>query len=168
MYSRGWFGLIPLIGGIVGLGLIALGVFKYKDRKLIIIGSAALLFTVVVYSSIIFYFEYSEAFRKDFAVFSKPAMDELIKSIEFYKTQNGQYPDSLQELTKESKLVQIHDPISQREDGERRGLFYYQRVDNRYFLFSAGVDKKPFTEDDIFPSVTYFDSTKTGLIKPLF
>ncbi|WP_207496758.1 hypothetical protein [Aridibaculum aurantiacum] len=123
LYSRGWFGLIPLIGGFVGLGLIVLGIFKYKDRKLILIGSAALLFTVVIYSSMIYYFEYSTTFREDFAVFSQPKMDELIKSIEFYKTENAQYPDSLQELTNKNEMVQIYDPISQREGGENGGDF---------------------------------------------
>jgi hypothetical protein len=27
LYGRGWFGLIPLIGGLIGPGLIQLGIF---------------------------------------------------------------------------------------------------------------------------------------------
>jgi hypothetical protein len=165
LYNRGWFGLIPLIGGFVGLAMIFLGVFKYKDRKLILIGSAALLFTVAVYGSMFYYFDHSKSFRKDFSVFSQPYINELIKSIEFYKTENGHYPHSLDELTKSSKLVRLEDPIAQSKTDNKR-QFYYKRLGNRYTLFSSGIDRIPYNSDDIFPSANLFDSTRTGLMRP--
>ena len=112
LYSRGWFGLIPLIGGIVGIGLIFLGIFKYRDRKLTTIGFAALAFTVLIYSSIYYYFNYSQAAKKSFSSFAQPAMDNLIKNIEFYKTEHGGYPDSLIYLLKEDKAINIMDAIT--------------------------------------------------------
>ena len=165
LYSRGWFGLIPLIGGFVGLTMILLGVFKYKDKKLILIGSAALLFTVVFYSSMYFYFERSKLFRENFSTFCQPYMNELVKSIEFYKTENGHYPDSLDELTKSSNLVRIDDPISQSKADNKR-QFYYKRLGDKYTLFSSGVDRIPYNSDDIFPSPNLLDNDKTGLVKP--
>jgi hypothetical protein len=165
LYSRGWLGLIPLIGGFAGLYLILLGIFKYRDRKLIIIGVAALLFTVLIYSSIYYYFNYSTQARKDFSVFAQPAMDNLIKDIEFYKTDHGAYPDVLKQIITEDKFASIHDPIPGKQE-INNGEFYYKKLDRKYYLFSSGIDKVPFTTDDIYPSSKYYDSTKTGLIRP--
>ncbi|MDB5209043.1 MAG: hypothetical protein JWR72_4118 [Flavisolibacter sp.] len=165
LYSRGWLGVIPLIGGFVGICLILFGVFKYKDRKLILIGSAGLLFTVGVYLSMFYYFDHSKAFRKDFAVFCQPYMNELIKSIEFYKIENGYYPDSLEQLTKISNLVRIQDPISQSSGEDNKGQFYYKNLGSKYTLFSSGIDRIPYNNDDVFPSRKFFESKTTGLIK---
>ena len=167
LYGRGWLGLIPLVGAFVGLGLIILGVFKYNDKKLMLIGTAAFLFTVFVYGSMYYYFEYSERARKDYSVFAQPDMNNLIKSIEFYKTENGFYPDSLEELTVSDKLVPIKDPILFGKPEVNHRNYYYKKVGKKYYLFSSGIDKIPFTSDDIFPSAKYYDSTKTGLILPI-
>src|SRR5450755_317331 len=110
LYSRGWLGLITLVGGIVGIGLIALGIFKYKDRRLIIIGTAALLFTITIYSSLFYYMLYSKQGRTDRARLSQPFMNSLIKNIEFYKIQNGTYPDILEEISATDKMVLVNDP----------------------------------------------------------
>jgi len=166
IYNKGWLGLIPLVGAFVGIWLVIQGVSKYKDKKLIIIGIAALSFTVAIYLSMIYYFQYSEQYRKDFAVFSQPDMNSLVKSIEFYKIQNGSYPDSLEELTATDKMVIIHDPILAGKPVINKGQFYYKKMGNRYSLFSSGVDRIPHTDDDLLPSSDLFDSTKTGLIRP--
>ena len=165
LYKRGWFGLIPLIGGLVGLAMILLGVFRYKDKKLILIGAAALLFTVAIYSSIFYYFERSQSFRENFSAFCQPYMDELVKSIEFYKTENGHYPGSLDELTKSSNLVRIDDPISQSK-ADNNKQFYYKCLGDKYVLFSSGVDRIPYNADDIFPSPDLLNNSRIGLVKP--
>lgn len=167
LYSRGWLGLIPLIGGFVGIGLILLGILRYKDRKLVIIGISALAFTVLVYGSLIYYFKYSEQFRKDYSIFSQPQMNSLIKSIEFYKTMNGAYPDSLEQIVATDKLIMINDPILAGEPAINKRMFYYKKIGTKYTLFSSGIDRVPYTKDDIFPSPAFFDSTKTGLIQPI-
>lgn len=166
MYKRGWFGLIPLIGGFVGLSLILFGIFKYRNRKLILIGVAALLFTVAIYSSMYYYFEYSEQYRKDFSVFSQPKMNTLVKALEFYKIENGMYPDSLEEISATDQNIDIYDPILSGKPVINKKQFYFKKLGNKYLLFSFGVDRIPYTKDDIFPSQNLFDSSKTGLIKP--
>jgi predicted PurR-regulated permease PerM len=52
-YLLGLLCLIPLVGAFVGLGLLLLGLLKYKDKWLSIIGAAGILFTVLVYSMLI-------------------------------------------------------------------------------------------------------------------
>jgi hypothetical protein len=53
LYGRGFLGLIPLIGVFVGIGLILLGAIKYRNKKLVLIGFAALVPTVLMYGSLI-------------------------------------------------------------------------------------------------------------------
>jgi hypothetical protein len=93
LYGRGWLGLIPLVGGFVGIGLIILGIFKYRDKKLILIGTCALLFTVAIYGSMFYYVEYSDEGGKQMIPISQRYLNSLIKDLEFYKTRNGSYPE---------------------------------------------------------------------------
>ena len=53
-YLLGLLGFIPLVGFFVGIGLTLYGLIKYKNRKLVIIGVFCMLFTVFVYSFMIF------------------------------------------------------------------------------------------------------------------
>lgn len=54
LYGRSFLGLIPLIGVFVGIGLILLGAIKYRNKKLVLIGFAALVPTILIYGSLIF------------------------------------------------------------------------------------------------------------------
>jgi hypothetical protein len=160
LYGRGWLGLIPLIGAFVGLGLISLGLFKYRDRKLVFIGIAAILFTVLVYGSLFIYIN-SDSARKQWSSVVPEQLNSLVRDIEFYKIQNGQYPDSLEELLQNNKLLLIDDPLSAKAFGQKK-KYNYRKANNHYILFSSGIDRIENTDDDIFPSV---DTAKTGLIK---
>ncbi len=45
-------------------------------------------------------------------------------------------------------------------------VFYnYEKIGDKYSLFSSGQDGIPNTKDDLFPQVTITDSSKIGLIK---
>lgn len=165
LYGRGWLGLIPLVGGFVGIGLIILGVFKYRDRKLTLIGIAALMFTVSLYGSMFYYFNYSEQARKDYAHLSQELETSLIANIEFYKSQKGHYPARLEELLSIDKFAEIHDPILFGKNCPNDRKYYYTTIGDKYTLFSAGVDKIPNTADDIFPLMINLDSTKIGYIR---
>ena len=163
LYGRGWLGLIPLVGGFVGIGLILLGIFKYRDKKLILIGMLALSFTVALYGSLFYFTEYSETGRKQWAKFSATYLNNLVEDIEFYKTKNGSYPDSLEQLVKGDKLTPIYDPLLHFQS-KRDKKFNYKRLGNKYILFSSGIDNIANTSDDIFPTITFPDSSKFGLI----
>ena len=158
LYGRGWLGLIPLVGAFVGVGLLTLGIVRYKDKKLALIGLACIFFTVIVYGSIYYYGEYSNEAKKTKIEFSQTELNRLVKDIEFYKTQYNSYPDSLEQLLSHNDLTFINDPISR--SGEK---FYYQKIGTGYKLFSSGLDRVPNIADDIYPTINT-DSSKIGLI----
>jgi hypothetical protein len=160
LYGRGWLGLIPLVGGFVGLGLISLGLFKYKDKKLVLIGVAALSFTVIIYGTLFWYIN-SDSARKQWSSTIPGQLNSLVKNIEFYKLQNGEYPDSLEQLLENDKTLLIYDPVSARAFGDQKKYNYY-KFNDHYTLFSSGIDMIEKTGDDIFPNI---DTSKTGLIK---
>lgn len=162
LYRRGWLGLIPLIGAFVGIGLLTLGLARYKDKKLILIGVSAILFSVIVYGSIFLYAN-SNAARKQWATVVPQGLNQIVKDLEFYKLQTGSYPDSLEELLSNNKLLVIYDPVSARAfDSKKR--YNYQKLNDHYLLFSSGIDRIKNTKDDIYPTID-IDTSKTGLIK---
>ena len=60
-------------------------------------------------------------------------------------------------------MIWITDPLQNSGLGSKSGNFYYQRVGEKYWLFSVGVDGKPFTKDDFYPAMNPADSGKFGL-----
>ena len=166
LYGRGWLGLIPLVGGFVGIGLIILGAFKYRDRKLIIIGAADLFFTVAIYSSMFYYFMYSDAAAKGFAQTSQMFLNGAVKELEFYKLKNGSYPDSLEQLPRNNDIFSIYDPLLSRRPGTKNAKFYYKKTGDTYTLFSSGIDRIPNTKDDIYPNETLNKIPNSDTSKP--
>jgi hypothetical protein len=140
---------------------VALGVVRYRDKKLVAIGLAAVLFTIVVYGWLFYFIGYSDLARKGEAKTQPGILNEVVKAIEFYKLQNGHYPDSIQQVhTKDEPLI-IFDVLSKKGFGDYNP-FFYQRIDSGNTLYSCGLDQKLHTSDDIFPSV---ESTNIGFIK---
>jgi hypothetical protein len=163
-YLLGLLCLIPLVGAFVGLGLLLYGLIKYKDKWLSIIGAAGILFTVLVYGSLFYAMKNASIFKKGFADISQMQLNSLTKNIEFYKLQHGQYPDSLRQLLDDDKLAPITDAIQLNQRRENSN-YNYQRIGDKYMLFSSGQDGIPNTSDDLFPQVAISDSTKIGLIR---
>jgi hypothetical protein len=159
LYGRGWLGLIPLIGFFVGVGLLVLGITKYKDRKLIWIGIAAMMFTIVIYGSM-FLYSNSDSARKEWISFVPNQLNAIVREIEFYRLQNGQYPDRLEQIQQNGTQIFFNDPLSAKRN-QKLAKYNYVRIGNRYQLFSSGIDKMPRTADDIFPTI---DTSNLGLI----
>lgn len=164
-YLLGLIGLIPLVGFFVGVGLTLYGIFKYKDKILIIIGIACMIFTVAVYSSLYYVGFKSDLGKKGWEKHAQMQLNSLIKDIEFYKIEHGVYPDSLKQLKKEkvNEFVFITDP-TQSTQGRKNIYYNYKNVGDKYLLFSSGTDGIPDTKDDIFPQVQT-DSGKIGWIR---
>src|SRR5882762_4979457 len=91
-YLLGLLCLIPLVGAFVGLGLLLYGVIKYKDKWLSIIGAFGIVFTVVVYSLLFYETKHATIFKQGFQDISQMQLNSLVKYVEFYKLQHGQYP----------------------------------------------------------------------------
>jgi hypothetical protein len=164
-YLLGLLCLIPMVGAFVGFGLLMYGIFKYKDKWLIIIGIAGIIWTVAVYGSLSYQFKYGTDTRKGFASLSQMQLNSLLKNIEFYKIQHGNYPDSLGQISEDDKMAGVNDPLRSLEEDSKKGTKYnYQRVGNHYYLFSSGIDGIPNTKDDLYPQVAPTDSAKFGLL----
>jgi len=159
-YSLGFLCIVPLVGAFVGVALILYGLIKYKDKWLVLIGAGGILFTVFIYGTLFYVGFKSDMGRKGFAQLSQMEINTLVNQIEFYKFQNGAYPDSLQQLDIKGEFIDIHDPLL---DNKNPDYYNYHRVGNKYTLFSSGLDEKPNTADDIYPNLQ-IDTNKVGLI----
>jgi hypothetical protein len=165
-YLLGLLCIIPLVGALVGLGLLLYGIIKYKDKWLIIIGAAGIIWTVAVYGTMDYQFKNGLETRKGFAKISQMELNSLLKNIEFYRIQHGSYPDSLEQITEDDKMTAINDPLrSFDKDIKKDTKYTYKRVGDHYYLFSSGIDGIPNTKDDIYPQVAKSDSAKFGLIR---
>jgi len=151
-YLLGLLGLMPLVGFFVGLGLLLYGIIKYKDRKLILIGIFCMLFTVIAYASLFYFGFKSDRGKKEWAHLSQLQINALIKDIEYFRIENGHYPDSLQQLLNEEELVAITDPLRSIEHNEKT-QFNYKNLGNKYLLYSSGIDGIANTQDDLYPKV---------------
>jgi hypothetical protein len=157
LYYWGLVGFIPNFGVIAGIILIIKG-FQYNKVKLMLVGVADILFTVFFWI-IVFPLLNPDGFKD----ISQMQLNSLVKNVEFYKLQHGQYPDSLQQLLKDDQLAPINDAIQ--SDNHRQNTYYhYEKIRDKYLLFSSGKDGIPNTKDDLFPQVN-IDSSKIGLLK---
>jgi hypothetical protein len=174
-YVIGGLSFIPLVGIPFGLAAIIWGLVKrkYGGKKLVLIGTGGIIFTVLLYSGL-FYFGFVKrgGVYDDLRVkLAESNLTQLVQAVEFYKVQKGRYPESLKtleaSLPKES-MVFGHDPTDIHMKGEMRYFYYQLRDENHYYLLGVGLDGNPFTDDDILPKVQLTSQGKVGLIiKPL-
>ncbi len=165
LYWWGLLGFIPLIGGITGLVLLLRGIFEFKDKFLILIGSACILFTIGVYSFLFHEMKFGKETGNNFAQISQMQLNGLVKDIEFYKFQYGNYPDSLQQIQKDNSFISIVAPLLLRKSTSGNLNYQYQIIGNKYKLYSVGIDGIANTADDIYPTLTISDTSKIGFIK---
>ena len=149
-YLLGLLGFIPLVGFFVGVALILYGIIKYKNRKLVLIGIACVAFTILAYSTLFYIGFISDFGKKGWEKHAQIQLNSLVKEIEFYKSQNGKYPDSLKQLENQNQMIFLNDPTQ-----SKIGVHYYnyKNLGEKYQLFSSGSDQIPNSNDDIFPDV---------------
>jgi len=170
-YVIGGLSFIPLLGIVFGIIVIIWGFVTKKmgGKKLAIIGACGIAFTVILYSSL-FYFGVMKrdgVYDELRAKLAESNLVQLVQAVEFYKTQNGNYPDSLKTLyasLPENSMVFVIDPTDIHVGKEPR-LFYYELVDEgHYYLLGVGADGQPFTQDDILPKIQRSTNSKVGLL----
>jgi hypothetical protein len=160
---------IPLIGVLFGLFAIARGLITKRDggKKLALVGGAGIGFNILIYGAL-FYFGFVQrgGIYDDLRTkMAQSNLNALVQSVEFYKIQYGEYPDSLEmlksSLSKDSsQVIFVIDP---------RGLmsgryFYYQKVDSdHYYLRGVAPDGQPFSPGALVPQVATA-GTKLGLL----
>ncbi len=170
-YVIGGISFIPGIGIIFGVIAIIWGLVTKKlgGKKLAIIGACGIGFSIILYGSL-FYFGFFQkgGMYDDLRVqLSKNTITSLVQAIEFYKTQNGQYPESLEVLRNslpENSMVFVHDPTDVKMGGEPRYYHYELKGDDNYYLLGVGPDEKPFTSDDVLPNIEINQNSGVGLL----
>ena len=170
LYWWGIVGFIPVLGAIVGLILTLLGIFKYKDRNLILIGIGCIAFTVILNS--IVYFKLvndPDFFLESTESISQFELNTITKEIEIFKLKKGRYPNSLNELDSslriEGNFVALNDPLQFGSQNNKSGYFNYYIIGDKYRLFSSGKDKTENTADDIYPNLQSEESNSFGYLK---
>ena len=153
-YLLGFLGFIPLVGFFVGIALVLYGLIKYKSKKLILIGFLCMTFTILAYSALFYIGFVSDFGKKGWNEHSQMELTTLVKHVEFYKIENGKYPDSIQQLETKNEFIFLADPTQmQKQKAGKTIYFNYKNLGNRYLLFSSGNDGIPNTKDDIYPKV---------------
>jgi hypothetical protein len=168
-YMVSGFSFIPLCGVFFGAISILWGLITWKrsGKMLVLLGTAGIIFTVVIYGGL-YYFGFVQRGGIYDSLRSRLAGTHLVtivQAIEFYKLQNGAYPPTLGELVKsqpEGSPIFILDPTAEGPNVEPRE-FYYEVVKDGsgYYLLGSGNDGKPFTQDDLIPII---NTKNTGLL----
>ena len=167
----GGLSFIPLVGVLFGIVAIAWGLLTKKSdgKKLAIIGACGIAFTVILYSSL-FYFGFVKrgGIYDDLRVqLAESTLDQVVQAIEFYKMQNGNYPDSLK-ILKDSlpanSMIFVHDATDIKMGGESRYYHYELIGEDHYYLLGVGPDGRAFTPDDILPKMQPGQNSKIGLL----
>ena len=84
-------------------------------------------------------------------------LDRSIEMVERYKSAWGQYPKTLgntRTFLKEGETFPDLDFMGPLKFGERIRHLHYEPIGNgeAYYLFGVGLDDKPFSEDDVYPT----------------
>ncbi|WP_163930951.1 type II secretion system protein GspG [Paraferrimonas sp. SM1919] len=149
----GGMSFIPLFGVLFGIIAILWGV-KANNSKLKYVGSAGILFTVIIYGSLGYFgFVQKDGVYDELrASMTKTQLTNAVQAIEFYKVQNGHYPETLEKLQQSqpaNSMVFLYDAAQVSATGK---FYYYQLIDeNSYHIRSYGRDGIINTPDDILP-----------------
>ena len=163
---------IPLIGVLFGIAAIVWGLTsqKHGGKRVAAIGASGIAFTVFLYGAL-FYFAFGQrggVYDDLRTKLAQSTINSLIPEIEFYKLQNGKYPESLEALRAslpKDSFVMVFDPSAGSGFGANPRYFFYARVgDDHYYLRGLGADGQPFTADDILPQVPSVPGSKLGLL----
>ena len=171
-YAMGGASFIPLLGVPLGIVSIVYGLIKRKEGgwPLAFLGAGGILLTVVLYGTLFYkgFVEKGGIFEDLKIKLAGTQVTNLVKEIEFYKIQNGKYPDDLKVFKKKDATnpVFIYEPFVSLSSKEMKP-FAYELTDQgtHYYLYSRGPDGIGGTIDDIFPSISDQGSDKIGYRK---
>jgi len=163
---------IPLIGIFAGIICIVIAVVGKKSNSKLLggLGFSGILFSVVLYGSLFYKAFNSEEFSKGFEVHAISAMTSLVRHVEYYKLQQGAYPESMGSLRsnlKEGEMVFSYDMSGPMNINSQQRDFYFEVINDgaSYLLFGIGQDATPFTQDDIFPIIDPIKDKNIGWVK---
>ncbi len=170
IYFWGLVGLIPNLGAFIGFTLLILGIYKTRDKFLVIIGTFCIVWTLVLDSYYFFQIiNNPNIFGSGKENITRYEINELVKEIELFKVRLGRYPSNLLELDSLLKsngnYILIMDPYQiGQNNNNNTGLYYYKLLGDKYEVFSIGKDRIANTSDDIYPNLSKKDKGKIGYI----
>ena len=162
-YLWGLAGLVPILGVIAGIIILVNAIIYYKDKWLALVGIADILFTFgfFFYLNHVLFPQMDEAK----ATLAQIKVNELVRDVAYYRKITGQYPDNLALLADSIENVDIYDPLH--ESADYRLLPYlYRKTGDTFLLYSPGIDGKPGTADDIYPTILSADGNKSTAEQP--
>jgi hypothetical protein len=174
-YAIGGASFIPLIGVPLGVFAIILGLVKLKQGgwKVAILGALGISLTVALYGTLFYqgFIKRGGMFDELRGQMSGQMLVSVVKEIEFYKVQNGEYPRNLKDVEPKGKpqgFVSIYDPSQMRLGDQKPKPFHYALVNGgtNYHLLSVGADGVPYTEDDVHPVLDQSQMKSIGYVKP--
>ena len=174
-YAIGGASFIPLLGVPLGIVAIIWGLLRLKQGgwKVAILGALGISLTVALYGTLFYlgFVKRGGVFDELLGQMSEQMLAPLVKEIEFYKLQNGKYPQNLKEVEPKGKqqgFVSIYDPSQMRLGEQEPTLFHYALVNGgtNYHLLSVGADGVPYTEDDVHPVLHKSQMKSIGYVKP--
>ena len=169
-YVAAALSFFPLLGVLVGIVAIVWGLTTRRagGRTIAAIGAGGIALTIALYGGL-FYFGFVQrgGLYDDLrAKLAQQNLNAAVKEIEFYRLNNGKYPDLLADLqaseskTSVGKAVLI-DPRLKSSLTPR--LFYYKRIDaDHYYLRGVGLDGQPFSKGSLGPKLPA--TAKLGLV----
>lgn len=169
LYVLGGASFIPLIGVPFGFFAFFAGLFTWRKGgwKLSLIGVGGILVTALLYGGL-FYFGFVQRggiYDGLRARMAQQQLNDLVKSVEFYKVQYGSYPTRLENLNPflEDSPTSIYDMTRIGINVAQR-LYYYELdpAEETYYLFAVGADDTPFTSDDILPTISAQENSNVG------
>jgi len=154
IYWLGILGLIPNFGLIIGGILFYIG-FNRRDKKLKVIGTINILFTPLFWLLFTSFMNNSEFVRQSNIEFTNHNLNEIVKDLELYKVNNGQYPDSLGDLKSQNKFLNVNELFNEIKlfKESQSTKLYYEKNQDEYILKSFGPDRILNTQDDIYPTL---------------
>ena len=154
-----WLSLLALIPGFgifIGIYLLIYSSIKFRKLKLALLIVGCIIINIIIIRIDSYYMgqemKYGQESNNGFKYLSQVFLDSLQAKVEIYKDYSGDYPDSLMELKKIFPTLIIEDPLLEANDmGTGRKNYYYLKKGDTYTLFSSGIDRIPYTKDDLYP-----------------
>lgn len=163
---------IPLIGVFTGIICIVIAVVGKKSNSKLLggLGFAGIMLSIILYGTLFYKASSNGGFSKGFEIHAINSLTSLVRDIEYYKLQNGSYPeslDTLRENLKEDEILFTYDISGPFNTDNQQRDFYYELINNNknYRLFGIGQDATPFTSDDIFPVIDPEKDKNIGWVK---